>query len=215
MQKEKDDTPGTSVVYPPANPGENSVTETDITPPPPVGPIAKDCSGLVGTEPLSLQLSKYHTLADLTVKGIGDRSGDIPQNGQLGLSRAQIICNLRTLANDSLVPIFDHFGQGRVRAASSFRLDIGKQGPYHPRGCASDLHFYSSGTTRVSHSDLLVAAQWIRDNVSFTQLLLEFPNSQHGWIHIALNAGGLIGRTARLGTINQQGNFSSGLSIPA
>jgi hypothetical protein len=102
--------------------------------------------------------------------------------------------NLRLLCEKVLQPVRDHFGKG-VKVNSAFRsLAVnaaagGVQGAKpsdHTRGMAADIEIPG-----VANADL---AQWIMDNLEYTQLILEFytpgiPDS--GWVHISYNPADL------------------------
>jgi zinc D-Ala-D-Ala carboxypeptidase len=102
--------------------------------------------------------------------------------------------SLRLLCEKVLQPIRDHFGKG-VKVNSGFRsLAVnaaagGVQGAKpsdHTRGMAADIEIPS-----VPNAEL---AQWIMDNLSYTQLILEFytpgiPDS--GWVHVSYDPANL------------------------
>ena len=95
---------------------------------------------------------------------------------------------LKLLAENVLQPIRDHFQKG-VKVNSGFRsLDVnaaaggvkGAKPSDHTRGMAADIEIPG-----VANADL---AQWIMDNLDYTQLILEFytpgiPDS--GWVHVS------------------------------
>ena len=102
--------------------------------------------------------------------------------------------NLRLLCEKVLQPVRDHFGKG-VKVNSGFRsLAVnaaagGVQGAKpsdHTRGMAADIEIPG-----VANADL---AQWIMDNLDYTQLILEFytpgiPDS--GWVHVSYDPNNL------------------------
>ena len=95
---------------------------------------------------------------------------------------------LKILAERVLQPVRDHFQKG-VKVNSAYRsLAVnaaagGVQGAKpsdHTRGMAADIEIPG-----VANADL---AQWIMDNLDYTQLILEFytpgiPDS--GWVHVS------------------------------
>ena len=101
---------------------------------------------------------------------------------------------LRLLCEKVLQPVRDHFGKG-VKVNSGFRsLAVnaaagGVQGAKpsdHTRGMAADIEIPG-----VANAEL---AQWIMDNLDYTQLILEFytpgiPDS--GWCHISYDPANL------------------------
>jgi zinc D-Ala-D-Ala carboxypeptidase len=102
--------------------------------------------------------------------------------------------NLRLLCEKVLQPVRDHFGKG-VKVNSAFRsLAVnaaagGVQGAKpsdHTRGMAADIEIPG-----VANADL---AQWIMDNLEYTQLILEFYTSgipDSGWVHVSYDPNNL------------------------
>jgi len=101
------------------------------------------------------------------------------------------IGNLTELAGKILQPIRDHFQKG-VHINSGFRHpDVnakvgGSRTSDHCKGMAADLEIPG-----VANADL---ANWVKDNLEFTQLILEFytpgiPDS--GWVHVSYDPGNL------------------------
>ncbi len=92
---------------------------------------------------------------------------------------------LKLLAENVLQPIRDHFQKG-VKVNSGFRsietnqATGGSRTSDHCKGQAADIEIPG-----VANADL---AQWIMDNLDYTQLILEFytpgiPDS--GWVHVS------------------------------
>ena len=99
--------------------------------------------------------------------------------------------NLTELAGKVLQPIRDHYQKG-VKINSGFRHpDVnakvgGSRTSDHCKGMAADLEIPG-----VANAEL---AQWVKDNLEFTQLILEFytpgiPDS--GWVHVSYDPGNL------------------------
>ena len=97
--------------------------------------------------------------------------------------------NLVALCECVLQPVRDHFGKG-VKVNSGFRdVEVnakvgGSKTSDHTRGMAADIEIPG-----VSNAEL---GQWIVDNLSFRQVILEFytpgiPDS--GWVHVSYNPG--------------------------
>lgn len=95
------------------------------------------------------------------------------------------IAALKLLAEKVLQPVRDHFGKG-VKVNSGFRHPEvnakvgGSKTSDHCRGQAADIEIPG-----VANAEL---AQWIKDNLEFRQLILEFytpgiPDS--GWVHVS------------------------------
>jgi zinc D-Ala-D-Ala carboxypeptidase len=97
----------------------------------------------------------------------------------------QEISAMKLLAEKVLQPVRDHFGKG-VKVNSGFRnQDVnqkvgGSRNSDHIRGQACDIEIPG-----VPNAEL---AEWIKDNLEFNQLILEFytpgvPDS--GWVHVS------------------------------
>ena len=91
--------------------------------------------------------------------------------------------NLKSLCARILQPIRDHFGKV-VSVSSGYRsqelcVAIGsKITSQHAKGQAADFEIYG-----LSNGEL---AEWIRENLDYDQLILEFwspENPNSGWIH--------------------------------
>ena len=98
---------------------------------------------------------------------------------------------LKILAERVLQPVRDHFGKG-VKCNSGFRSAEsnaavgGSRTSDHVKGQAADIEIPG-----VPNADL---AQWIMDNLEYTQLILEFytpgiPDS--GWVHVSYDPDNL------------------------
>ena len=123
-----------------------------------------------------MNLSRNFTLSELTKSDTAIRKG-INNN-----PNAEQIEKLKSLCENILQPIRDHFG--RVKVTSGFRsvelcTAIGSSvNSQHARAEAADFE--------VIGTDNAELADWINKNLNYDQLILEFytpgePNS--GWIH--------------------------------
>ena len=116
-----------------------------------------------------------------------------PLREQRGLTKGQIVCNLKLLAQNCLDPIKARYPSALV--TNAFRYPTGKAAgkSQHEIGQAADIQL--SGTSKSEYYNI---ALWIRDNVPHDQLLLEYKTTGTGlpWIHISYNKDG--NRTARL-----------------
>lgn len=106
--------------------------------------------------------------------------------GQAGLTIGQVVENLQLLTQNCIEPIKTQYSNMFV--TNSFR-DAAKSSStsQHPKGMACDMQF-----SNVSKADYFLIAQWIRDNISYDQLLLEYKTtgSRLPWIHISYNKAG-------------------------
>jgi zinc D-Ala-D-Ala carboxypeptidase len=128
-----------------------------------------------------MKLSANFQLSELVKSQIADRKG-IPNNP----SPAHID-NLKSLCLNVLQPIRSHFDEP-VIISSGYRsaelcIAIGsKPTSQHSEGKAADIEIVN-----VDNKEL---AMWIKNNLEFDQLILEFykegePDS--GWVHVSYN----------------------------
>lgn len=126
-----------------------------------------------------MNLTKNFTLAEMTKSEIALRHDMDNTPGE------QEIAALKALAENVLQPVRDHFGKG-VKVNSGFRHPEvnakvgGSKTSDHCRGQAADIEIPG-----IPNAEL---AAWIRDNLEFRQLILEFytpgiPDS--GWVHVS------------------------------
>ena len=99
--------------------------------------------------------------------------------------------NLRALCENVLQKVRDHYGKG-VKVNSAYRSPEsnaavgGSKTSDHCKGMAADIEIPG-----VANAEL---AQWIMDNLEYTQLILEFytpgiPDS--GWVHVSYDPNNL------------------------
>jgi hypothetical protein len=131
------------------------------------------------------QLTKNFSLHELT------KSETAVRNGMDNSPDQTAISNLQVLAVHVLQPVRDHFAKG-VHINSGFRHpDVnakvgGSRTSDHCKGMAADLEIPG-----VPNAEL---AEWIKNNLEFTQLILEFytpgiPDS--GWVHVSYDPANL------------------------
>jgi len=128
----------------------------------------------------SVQLTPNTALADFTTNAVLFNGGD-PKwlRSQNGLTVPQILNNLSNLATNCWEPIKAKYPNAIV--TNTFRQ--GSTTSQHAYGQAMDIQFRG-----ISPSDYFGIAQWIRDNVSYDQLLLE-KAANAPWIHISFFSG--------------------------
>jgi len=125
-----------------------------------------------------MNLSANFTLKELTKSDTATRLGldNTPDDEALE--------NLKTLCEKVLQPVRDNFGRVTVnsgyRSPESNAAVGGSKTSDHCKGMAADIEIPG-----VANADL---AQWIMDNLEYTQLILEFytpgiPDS--GWVHVS------------------------------
>lgn len=126
-----------------------------------------------------MNLTKNFTLAEMTKSETALRLGIDNEPDEQQLSA------LKALAENVLQPVRDHFGKG-VKVNSALRtLPVNRaigsgDNSDHVRGQAADIEIPG-----VANAEL---AEWIKDNLEFRQLILEFytpgiPDS--GWVHVS------------------------------
>jgi hypothetical protein len=126
-----------------------------------------------------MNLTANFTLAEMTKSETALRHDmdNTPGEKEIG--------NLKLLCEKVLQPVRDHYGKG-VKVNSGFRHPEvnakvgGSKTSDHCRGQAADIEIPG-----VPNAEL---AAWIRDNLEFRQLILEFytpgiPDS--GWVHVS------------------------------
>jgi len=138
-----------------------------------------------------MKLSANFELAELMKSQVAERKG-IPNNPS-----PDQIDNLKSLCINVLQPIRSEFDKP-VIISSGFRsaelcIAIGsKPTSQHAEGKAADLE--------IPGVDNMELAMWIKNNLNFDQLILEFykdgePNS--GWIHVSWNGDDNRNQTLR------------------
>lgn len=144
-----------------------------------------ECTTNTASAGTDLKLSNNFSLAELTKSTTANRLR--MQN----LMAAEHVTNLKALCDNVLQPIRDHF-KLPVTITSGFRSKelnkrIGSsEKSQHIKGEAADLE--------IAGVDNLLTARWIRDNLEFDQLILEYytpgdPTS--GWVHVSYSRTGL------------------------
>ena len=131
-----------------------------------------------------MRLSPHFTLQEMTKSQTAQRQGisNIPNKAH--------VASLQALCREVLEPIRDNFKRP-ITITSGYRSKelckaIGSSAKsQHAKGEAADFEIRT-----IPNIDL---ARWIRDNLEFDQLILEFydgidPNS--GWVHVSYRADG-------------------------
>lgn len=129
-----------------------------------------------------MNLTANFSLNELTL------SQEASRRGIINIPSEEVVARLRVLAQNVLQPVRDHFGPVVVssgyRSPQLNRAIGGSKTSEHCFGYAAD--FISPGV------DNKVLATWIRSNLPFTQLILEFYSSINtGWVHCSYNVDNL------------------------
>ena len=119
--------------------------------------------------------------------------------------------NLKLLCEMVLQPVRDHFGP--IAINSGYRGVVlnktigGSWKSQHCEGKAADIECPGTGNRHV--------AEWISDNCTFDQIILEFHNPEipdSGWVHVSYHRG--ANRMQRLRALKEDGKtvYKPGLS---
>lgn len=169
---------------------EESNTEPEETPPSP------NCEDMNQPD-YSLQLSEHYTLGSLSTQAVFKHS----VKAQAGLTIPDIVCNLKSLANNVLERIVSKYPGARIN--SGFRTATNGKSQ-HEKGQACDIQWPG-----ISNQEYLARAKWIVDNITFDQLIFEHGNSI--WIHVSYNR---TSGTQRKNVMTMKGgSYESGLKL--
>jgi hypothetical protein len=195
---------------------KNGVANIDTALPAQVLGAAVDATEFAGWTdfPAAAQLSKYYTLGDLSSKVL-DTNAQFDIQDQGDLTRYNIISNLKALSANTLDAIREQYPNVVIsdgfKPSNNYLASIDENNAYkdliatiqlnatdpdivqaqidtltpYQAGQAVNLHF-----TGASLSDYYSIAQWIKNNVPYDQLRLEYTTfgSQEPWIGISYNA---------------------------
>lgn len=184
--------------------------QKDETPPKPAAPLSKDCSDIASLTPFptgaaidNIQLTANYTVGKLTRKPHVVFDNEL-RAGSGGLSVEEIVCNLKLLAVNCIEPIRAKYPNAFV--TNTWRPPSGNPRSQHPKGQAADIQFRN-----IPKTEYYDIAQWIKDNVSYDQLLLEYKTTGSGlpWIHISFSKEGT--RKQVLTLLNDK-TYSQGLT---
>jgi zinc D-Ala-D-Ala carboxypeptidase len=131
------------------------------------------------------QLSKNFSLSELTY------SSTAVNKGIDNTPTPEVIASLQILVDNVLQPIREQIGKP-IKISSGYRSPAvnasvgGSTNSDHCRGQAADIEIAGMANGAL--------AKWIKDNLKFTQLILEFytqgvPDS--GWVHVSYNPNDL------------------------
>jgi len=154
-----------------------------------------------------VNLSKNFTLAEFT------KSQAALRRGLDNTPNAEQIENLRDLVDHVLQPVRSHFARP-VIITSGFRSKKlnsaigGSATSHHMSGKAADFEIPGVGNG--------VIAEWIAENLPFTQLILEYytpgvPDS--GWVHVAYDAQDLRQETLTVTRTIKGVHYRAGLVV--
>ena len=166
-----------------ANPASGTDQSTAVTPPNNIQPLPASCDTLSNMKDFSpdLQLSSKFSLGQLNANGTR------PIADQVGLTKAQIVCNLKGLCENVLDKIVVMYPGMRI--TSGFRrpgdVSASSKTSQHYSGEAADIVI--NGLGRQGHYD---AIQAIQKAVPYDKLILEYYGSSTVWIHVSFKYSG-------------------------
>jgi len=172
--------------------------------------LSKNCADIASLSPFpsggaidNISLSPNYTVGKLTRKPHVTFDNAL-RGDESGLSLEEIVCNLKLLAVNCLEPIKSRFPNSFI--TNTWRPPSGNPRSQHPKGQAADIQFRNT-----SKADYYVIAQWIRDNVSYDQLLLEYKTTGSGlpWIHISFDKSN---QRSQVLTLLNNSTYSQGLT---
>lgn len=199
---------------------KNGVANIDTTLSAEINGAAVDATEFIGWTdfPAGTQLSKYYTLGDLSSR-VADTNAQFDIQDQGDLTRYDIISNMKALAANTLDPITERYPNVIIsdgfKPANQYLLTLDENNAYkdlidtikanattadavivqtqldtltpYQKGQAVNLQFKG-----VSASEYYTIAQWIKNNVAYDQLRLEYTTlgSKEPWIGISYNSVG-------------------------
>ena len=150
-----------------------------------------------------MKLSSHFTLNELC------KSDSAIRHGIDNTPPDEVIQNLQSLVDNVLQPLRDKFGPIVVtsgyRSPDLNRKIGGSTTSHHCYGYAADFE--------VLGMDNRELAIYIRDNMKFTQLILEFYDGRpdSGWVHCAYNASDLKGQVLTASKVNGKTQYTNGI----
>jgi uncharacterized Zn-binding protein involved in type VI secretion len=154
----------------------------DTKPPKPVATVSSDCDNIhshVGPFPGSFQLSPNFVLSQLTTNTV---VSNYPLRAQLGLSEADIVCNLRKLCYNVLEVLLDIYGS--IQINSGFRhIGNGATNSQHFKGQAADVTFRDLRTS----DDFNARAEELKNTGIYDQMIFEQnrETAASTWFHMS------------------------------
>lgn len=144
-------------------------------------PVVNEFEGFTNFPPV-IQLSKNFNLGDLTTR-VAEASMQNKLVPQVGLGQADIAYNLKGLAVNVLDPIKDKFPNTQV--VTGFVQS--QENHVFAQGLGTNIQFFGA-----SETDYFNYAQWIKNNVAYDQMVLNYKTTgdEHPWIFLSYNPDG-------------------------
>lgn len=175
-----------SIPNPAPTPCKGNKPQKDNTPAPKVSPIPIKPTAPVTSNQYKIgnsvnydyPLSANYRLGNLT------KLCTYPYNlePQANLTTDQLVTNLRHVANNILEPLRQKYPGLRVNSGFRSKSTVSSGFSQHQKGEAVDLQWPGRDSTYYEE-----VAKFIRDNLTFDQLIFEHGNSI--WLHISLKRG--------------------------
>lgn len=151
-----------------------------------------------------MKLSANFSLNEVT------KSETATRNGIPNTASQEVIEKLQALVNNVLQPVRDKFGP--VIVTSGYRSpEVNKS----VGGSATSHHCFGyAADFEVLGMDNKELALYIRDNLKYTQLILEFYDdgiSDSGWVHCSYDAADLKCQTLTARRVNGRTQYSNGI----
>lgn len=141
----------------------------------PCGTIPRLSNGRIN---MSAKLGKYNNVGYFIGGAAGKKHSF---RAQAGFSESELYCNLKHLVENCFDKVKDKYPS--AVNSSCFRNGNGRS--QHNRGQAIDIVFGS-----IPKSQYYNIALWIKDNIPYDQLLLEYRGAASCWIHLSLKRSG-------------------------
>tara|TARA_R110000851_G_scaffold123761_1_gene253657 strand:+ start:350 stop:805 length:456 start_codon:yes stop_codon:yes gene_type:complete len=150
-----------------------------------------------------MKLSANFSLNEVT------KSETATRNGISNTASQEVIEKLQALVNNVLQPLRTKFGP--VIVTSGYRSpEVNKS----VGGSATSHHCFGyAADFQVLGMDNRELAMYIRDNLKYTQLILEFYNGEpeSGWVHCSYDAADLKCQTLTARRVNGRTQYSNGI----
>lgn len=165
--------------------------EVDNRAAPAVTGTSVDCTAIHQGFNLSTKLSANITLGDFINRLVAIpncKRNSVP--AQMGLKADDIVCNLAHLCVNVWEPIKARYPNAIITNTLRVGSNIGA-GP-HGTGQGMDIQFNVSGGGSINPAEYFAIAQWIKDNIPYNQLLLEYSTVKGylvAWLHVSIYAG--------------------------
>jgi hypothetical protein len=153
-----------------------------------------------------MKLSKNFSVAELS------KSEAAARQGLDNTPSMAVIDNLQALVDNILQPVRDKFGPVVVtsgyRSPAVNRAIGGSATSDHTKGQAADFEVLGMANKAL--------AEWIKDNLKFTQLILEFPTKTDpnaGWVHCSYDKDDLKCQVLTAVRVNGKTVYRKGLVV--